>query len=84
MDWLAKATTGAARPTDNEAIRIMSIRQQLVAYLVSLLGWGIGFPLLAHAVLAPSWLELVAGLLTVAAFQGGALCLFCLNRQTAA
>jgi hypothetical protein len=62
----------------------MSIRQQLVAHLVSLLGWGIGFPLLAHAVLAPSWLELVAGLLTVAAFQGGALCLFCLNRQTAA
>jgi hypothetical protein len=61
----------------------MPIRQQLIAHLVSLLGWGIGFPLLAHAVLIPSWWEMAAGLLTLAAFQGGALFLFCLHRQAA-
>lgn len=62
----------------------MPLQQSMTAHLLSLLGWGIGFPLLAHAVLIPSWWEMAAGLLTLVAFQGGALFLFCLNRQAAA
>jgi hypothetical protein len=62
----------------------MRSNRHIIAHLTSLLGWGIGFPLLAHAVQVPSWWEMAAGLLILAAFQGGALFLFCLNRQTAA
>lgn len=56
----------------------------IVAHLISLLGWGIGFPFLAHAILAHSWPEMAAGLLSLVAFQGIALFLFCLERTPAA
>lgn len=62
----------------------MRSHRYIVAHLISLLGWGIGFPLLAHAVLVASWPEMAAGLLSLAAFQGIALFLFCLESEAAA
>lgn len=61
----------------------MRSHRHIIAHLIGLLGWGIGFPFLAHAVLAPSWQEMAVGLLSLVAFQGIALFLFCLERTPA-